>query len=72
MYTEDEYERFRGWGHSTWQEGAKLCANAGAGQLIAFHHDPDHDDEALDEIGQAMARARPGSLVAAEGMTVHP
>lgn len=71
-YTEEEYPHFRGWGHSTWQEGAKLCAAAGAGRLVAFHHDPDHDDALLDRLGEAMAKARPGSLVAAEGMTLYP
>ena len=30
-YTEEEYPRYRGWGHSTWNEGVKLCEAAGAG-----------------------------------------
>lgn len=72
MYTEEEYPRFRGWGHSTWQEGAKLCEAAGADRLVAFHHDPEHDDDMLDRLGEAMAGARPGSLVAAEGTTLYP
>jgi phosphoribosyl 1,2-cyclic phosphodiesterase len=71
-YTEDEYPRYRGWGHSTWNEGAKLCDAAGAGTLIAFHHDPDHSDADLDRIAEDMARARPGSLVAHEGLVLRP
>ncbi len=71
-YTDEEYERFVGWGHSTWQEGVRLCEAAGAGRLVAFHHDPEHDDAFLDEVAQALARARPGSLVAAEGLTLRP
>jgi len=72
MYTDEEYPRYRGWGHSTWREGAKLCEAAGAGRLVAFHHDPDHDDDALDRIAQAMEQVRPGSLVAREGLTLQP
>ena len=71
-YTEDEYPRYRGWGHSTWNEGVKLCDAAGADTLVAFHHDPDHSDADLDRIAGDMARARPGSLVAHEGQVLRP
>ena len=38
--------------------------------FVAFHHEPDHDDDYLDRQGEAMHAARPGSLVAREGMTL--
>lgn len=71
-YTEDEYLQHRSWGHSTWNEGVKLCDAAGAGTLVAFHHDPDHTDADLDRIAEDMARARPGSIVAYEGLVLRP
>jgi phosphoribosyl 1,2-cyclic phosphodiesterase len=71
-YTEDQYPHYRGWGHSTWNEGARLCDVAAAGRLIAFHHDPDHTDADLDRIAEDMARVRPGSLVASEGLVLRP
>lgn len=67
-YTDEEYPRFRGWGHSTWQEGVRLCNAADSGPLVTFHHDPERDDEELDRIALELAQARPGSLVAREGM----
>ena len=70
-YTEEEYVRFRGWGHSTWNEGVRLCEAAQAETLVAFHHDPDHDDDALDRIAEALDRVRPGSQVASEGLVLH-
>ena len=69
-YTDEEFDRFEGWGHSTWQEGMRLCAAAGAKQLVAFHHDPAHDDDALDAIAAEIARRHPGSLVAREGLVI--
>ena len=69
-YTDDEYPRYRGWGHSTWQEGVRLCRAAGARRLMAFHHDPDHDDDQLDRIAIELEEAFPGSLVAREGMQI--
>lgn len=71
-YTEEEYPRFRGWGHSTWNEGVRLCEAAGAGDLIAFHHDPEHTDADLDRIAQELAYARRGSQVAREGLVLFP
>ncbi|MDQ2694787.1 MAG: MBL fold metallo-hydrolase [Pseudomonadota bacterium] len=69
-YTDDEYPLRRGWGHSTWQEGMRLCELADVRTLIAFHHEPEHDDAFLDRVAAAIAERRPGSLVAREGLTL--
>ena len=45
----------KGWGHSSWEEGVAVAKASGAKQLILFHHDPDSDDRAIDEL-QARAR----------------
>jgi phosphoribosyl 1,2-cyclic phosphodiesterase len=71
-YTDEEYPRHVGWGHSTWREGMKLCDAAGVKQLVLFHHDPGHDDAAMDAIGRDALAVRPGTIVASEGMTIVP
>jgi phosphoribosyl 1,2-cyclic phosphodiesterase len=71
-YTDEEYPAHVDWGHSTWQEGVRLCDAANAGQFVVFHHDPDHDDDFMDGIEREIERARPGSLVAREGMVLRP
>lgn len=66
-YTEDEYPAKVGWGHSTWNEGVKLCREANVKQLVLFHHEPDHDDDFMDKL-EAEAKAEwPGSVAAREG-----
>jgi phosphoribosyl 1,2-cyclic phosphodiesterase len=67
-YTAEEYPHFKGWGHSTWNEGVRLCEAADAGRLVAFHHDPDHTDADLDRIAAQLEEAWPGSKVASEGL----
>ncbi len=69
-YTDNEYPQFRGWGHSTWEEGMRLANAAGVKQLIIFHHDPSHDDDAMDQIAAGAKSARPGTIVAYEGLTL--
>jgi phosphoribosyl 1,2-cyclic phosphodiesterase len=71
-YTDDEYPRYRGWGHSTWQQGARLAEAGKAKLFVVFHHAPEHDDDTMDEIGAAVRRARPASAVAHEGMIIKP
>lgn len=65
-FTDEEFPRFVGWGHSTWQEGVRLAEAAGVGRLVLFHHDPSHDDAFMDAIADEAERARPGTLVARE------
>jgi phosphoribosyl 1,2-cyclic phosphodiesterase len=70
MYTDDEYQGYVGWGHSTWQEGVRLCRAAGARRLAVFHHDPEHDDDMLDGVAREVEKALPGSFVARDGLSL--
>jgi phosphoribosyl 1,2-cyclic phosphodiesterase len=38
------------WGHSSNIAGVELCQMAGVRQLCLFHHEPMHDDEAIDRL----------------------
>ena len=49
-YTDDEFEEKIGWGHSTWQEGVRLCRAANVRNLAIFHHDPDHEDLFMEQV----------------------
>jgi ribonuclease BN (tRNA processing enzyme) len=50
QYLDDEYPDHVGWGHSTVTQALALAEEAGAKQLVAFHHDPAHDDASLDHV----------------------
>ena len=70
MYTEAEYPRHVGWGHST-PERAIALAEAGSVKMpVLFHHDPRRDDEALDRIRRDVKARFPAAEVAREGMTI--
>ena len=67
QYTLDEYARFKGYGHSTWEEATAVARECNVKQLILFHHDPTHTDEAVSSIVDC-ARARfPNTVGAREG-----
>jgi phosphoribosyl 1,2-cyclic phosphodiesterase len=75
-YTAAEYERHRGWGHSTHDEVVSLALDAGVEQLVLFHHRPERSDDDLDQCVascQALIRSKGGEIAviaAAEGMTL--
>ncbi len=72
MFNEEEFAQRKGWGHSTWREGARLCDLSHAKQFVIFHHDPDHDDAMLDKVAEEAEALRPGTVVAKEGMVLRP
>ncbi|MBI5165579.1 MAG: MBL fold metallo-hydrolase [Magnetospirillum sp.] len=69
-YTDAEFPAKVGWGHSTWQEGIRLCRAAGVKRLALFHHDPDHTDPVMADIEREAQALWPGTLVARDGMAV--
>lgn len=50
QYTDEEYLTKRGWGHSTFTDALESAHEAGVKQLALFHHEPMHDDDAMDRI----------------------
>jgi len=69
-YTDETFAPKIGWGHSTWQEGIRLCKEAGAKRLVIFHHDPEHTDDVMAQIEQHAAAAWSDTVVAREGMRI--
>ena len=65
-YTEEEFPSRIGWGHSTWNEGIKLCQMAKVKQLGIFHHDPDHDDDFMDRLSDDAGKEWDGAFTVKE------
>lgn len=70
-YSDKQFESKVGWGHSTWQEGVRLCKLAGAKNLAIFHHDPDHEDRFLDEIEAEARTMWSGAFMARENLRIN-
>ncbi len=67
-FTPEEYEGGRrGWGHSTWLHATRLARECGAQRLLLFHHAPEHDDDALEEILSSAKGEFPNTELATEG-----
>ncbi|MBP0617192.1 MBL fold metallo-hydrolase [Jiella mangrovi] len=69
-YTDEEFERYVGFGHSTWQQGVRLCKAAGVKQLLLFHHDISRTDGWLEDIEAKVEAEFAGARAARTGMTI--
>jgi phosphoribosyl 1,2-cyclic phosphodiesterase len=50
MYLDQIIQARAGWGHSTPRQAVDLAREGGCRRLILFHHEPEHDDDALDRL----------------------
>ncbi|MBE9251386.1 MBL fold metallo-hydrolase [Dolichospermum sp. LEGE 00240] len=73
-YSDEEYSHPKlpkiGWGHSTWQEAIKVAKAANVKTLVIYHHDPAHNDDYLDRVGEAACASFPGAIMAKEGLVI--
>jgi len=76
QYTPEEYPNHKGWGHSPFTYPLELALASQVKRLVLFHHDPQHSDDAVDDI---LARAKQivsdrssglDVIAAAEGMSI--
>jgi phosphoribosyl 1,2-cyclic phosphodiesterase len=70
QYLPEEYETKRGWGHSTYEEGIKVCRAANVKKLVLFHHDPDRSDADVDRMLERARKIHPDSEAAHEGLVL--
>ena len=47
-YDDAEFERYHGWGHSTWQQAIRLGEAGHVKHIMMFHHNPTATDATLD------------------------
>ncbi len=59
-----------GWGHSTWQEAVKVAKAANVKTLVVYHHDPGHNDDFLDSVGEQVVEKFPAAIMAREGLVL--
>ena len=50
QYTDEEYQSHIGWGHGSLGMAVSLALDATVRKLVLFHHDPSHDDDAMDRM----------------------
>lgn len=60
----------RGWGHSSWLDGARLARESDAKTLVLFHHDPDSTDRMVDSILRQAREEFDSVFAASEGMVI--
>ena len=63
-------EKYKGWGHSSWEQAVKVAQLSNTKKLILFHHDPSRTDDELDEIEKNAQALFPNTIVAKQGLEI--
>ena len=69
-YSDEDYAKFKGWGHSTWQVGHKTAQQLGVKTLVLSGFNPDLTDDELDAIAEQTKDMTGNTIVAKEGETL--
>lgn len=65
QFTPEEYvDGKQGWGHSTWEDAARMAEMAQCKKLVLYHHDPYHTDEEVDAMLEAAREIFPETIAA--------
>lgn len=70
QYTPEELTEHAGWGHSSWKQAVETGVKAGARKIALYHHDPYHEDSAIEEILCHASKLHPNVIAAREGLEV--
>ncbi len=74
QYTKEQYVGavpVQGFGHSTPEMACQVAQEAGVKQLVLYHHDPNHNDEAVAKKEENAKKLFPNTLVAYEGLVLN-
>ena len=67
QYTDEEYERCRGFGHSTAEVGLKIADQCGAKKILFVHHAPNRTDDQLTRLEKIFVERNPNVTFAKIG-----
>ena len=70
QYTPNDLKTHIGWGHSSWEQAAKVASESGSKQLILFHHSPDYDDNKIKDIERKARFYFPNIMAAKQDLKI--
>ena len=70
QYTPEDLVKYKGWGHSSWENAVDVAIRSNSKKLILFHHSPDYSDDALDEIERKAKLHFPDLISAKQDLTL--
>lgn len=75
QYTFQEWQAKAHWGHCSIDYALEVARQSGAHQLVLFHHDPEHNDDTMDQLvmeanEKAKALGLERVVAASEGLTL--
>jgi len=70
QFSAKQKAKYWDWGHSSWEDAARVAIVAGVKRLALFHHDILATDDDLEEVERQAQAVFPGAFVAREGIEI--
>jgi phosphoribosyl 1,2-cyclic phosphodiesterase len=70
QFSRQQYPRFIGWGHSTWEDGVEVAREVRARRLVITHHGPQNPDSKLAIVETELIRAMSDAKLGRDGMEI--
>ena len=70
-FTDEDLERCKGWGHSSWRQGIALGREARVKMVLMTHYSGEYTDEFMQKQQELAAREDVSCCFAREGMVIH-
>lgn len=67
-FTDEELHGRSERGHSTWNEGVRLCRRAGAKRMALYHYSPYHDDKDIEKMESDARKEWDGAFASYDGL----
>ena len=62
--------KYKGWGHSSWEQCTDLALQAQVKKLVLFHHNPEHSNSMLEKIEKDAQGKFTNTVSARDGMEI--
>ncbi len=70
QFTRKTYSRFKGWGHSAWEDAVEVAKAVKARLLLITHHAPQNDDGRMSALEKEIGQASQEAKLARDGMEI--
>ena len=70
QFTDEELDKHKGWGHSSWQQCVEVAKKSNVKQLVLFHHNPNNNDKKILNIEKEAQLLFKNTIAAREGLTL--
>jgi len=69
-FTPEDLPKYKGWGHSSWEEAVDIAKSSKSKKLILFHHSPTYSDKIVNDFTKEAKKSFNNTIAAKQGLEI--